>query len=171
MRRSLLVLAALSTLAAPAVASATRTDPGDGTLAVRNASGDTLFQPVVGLSVSGAVVGDIDRGKLVVLSALGPASTAPVVTQPDGTAIEFTLRDDGALVYSTPIGSSLRFRAVGGAYKLRLSGRGIDVNVVGQGKAWLDGSLGSPLADGLFSLNGAPWTSLPALATAYTVGG
>jgi hypothetical protein len=170
MRRSLLILAALSALTVPALAAAAHSVPGDGTLAVRHASGDTLLQPVIGLALTGAVVGDVDRGRIIVVSALGPASTLPVVTQQDGTLIDPTLRDDGALVYQAPVGSGLRFRAVGGTYKLRISGQGIDINAVGQGKAWLDGSLSTPARDGMFSLDGGSWTSLPPVATAYTIG-
>lgn len=164
MRRLLLLSAALAALAVPAVAAGSRSDPGDGTLAVRKASGDTLFQPVMSLVIAGAVVGDLERGRIVVFAAFGPQ---PVVTAADGTVATPVVRGDGALVYT---GSGLRFRAVGGTYKLRLFGRGIDVNAVGQGHALLDGSSGAPTGDGMFSLDGGAWASLPATATLFAIG-
>jgi hypothetical protein len=150
MRRFLLICLALLALALPAAALAAR--DGDGTLAVRNAVGDP-GQVVVWLNISGAVIGQVDSGRVLVDDLSLSGDVAPVVTGAERT------RDlpSGATVYS---GTGIRFRAVGGHYKLRILGRGIDVNVVGQGTVRLTGSA-TLAADGRYSLNGGPWTSLP----------
>src|SRR5690242_18103553 len=94
MRRILFISAALASLLVPAAALAAHGSTGDGTLAVRGASGDTLFQPVVGLGIDGAVVGHIVTGRLVIL----PSTTGP---DPVVTGAEHTYdRTDGSTVYS-----------------------------------------------------------------------
>jgi hypothetical protein len=161
MRRILLVSAALVGLVVPAVALAARGAVGDGTLAVRGASGDTLLQPVVGLGINGAVVGHIATGRLVIL----PSTTGP---DPIVTGADHTLdRTDGSTVYS---GTDISFKAVGGYYRLRVSGFGIDVNAVGQGKAWLEGSPTDTPGDGRYSTNGAAWASMPDTLTQVSIG-
>jgi hypothetical protein len=167
MRRLLTILAAAS-LVAPAAALAAHRDPSDGTLVVRNASGDskTLQSPVVGLALNGAVVGRFDRGRLTVFPT--DDQVAVVVTDDNGDPVEPTaIRESGAEVYS---GLDLRFKAVGGFYRLGLSGSGIDLNAVGHGTVVLDGSSEDPKADGWYSLNGADKKSLPAERTGFQIG-
>jgi hypothetical protein len=154
MRRFLVICAALCALAAPAGAAAAR--EGDGTLAVRNAGGDP-GQVVVWLSVSGAVIGQIDSGTILVDDLSTSLDVAPVVVGAEHS------RDlpSGATKYS---GTDIRFRAVGGRYWIRVAGRGIDLNVVGQGQAKLAGSAGR------YSLNGGSWLSIPFIGDFFHVG-
>jgi hypothetical protein len=154
MRRFLVTCLALLAFAVPAAAIAAR--DGDGTLAVRNAAGDP-GQVVVWLNVSGAVIGQVDAGKVLVDDLSLSADVAPVVTGAEHS------RDlpSGATVYS---GTDIRFRAVGGHYWIRVAGRGIDVNVVGQGQARLGGSAGR------YSVNGGSWIPLPLLGDFFRVG-
>lgn len=162
MRRVLILCALTAALAVPATALAVAANPADGTLAVRNAASDP-GQVVVGLNVTGAVVGKVDAGRLLIDDVGGPDTVAPVVTGAERT------RDlpSGATLYA---GTDLRFRAVGGHYKVRIVGRGIDVNVVGQGTARLTGSIALP-SDGRFSVNGGPWASLPDFGETVRIGG
>jgi hypothetical protein len=150
-------------LAVPAAALALAATPADGTLAVRNASGDQ-GQVVVSLNVTGAVVGTLDSGRLLIDDIGGPDTLVPVVT-----GAERGPRDlpSGATLYS---GKDIRFRAVGGHYKVRILGSGIDLNVVGQGTARLTGSIALP-NDGRYSVNGGPWTSLPDFGDTFRIGG
>jgi len=161
MRRLLLTSLLAAALAAPAAALAVVDAQADGTLAVRNGAGDS-GQVVVGLNVNGAVVGHVDSGRILI-DDLGADSAVPVVTGAERS------RDlpSGATLYA---GSDIRFRAVGGHYRIRIFGRGIDVNVVGQGTAKLTGSLLLP-SDGRYSLNGGPWVSLPDLGDTVRIGG
>jgi hypothetical protein len=154
MRRLLVICAALIALAVPAGALALHED--DGTLAVRNAAGDPS-QVVVWLNISGAVIGQVDSGRILVDDLSASPDLAPVVTGAERT------RDlpSGATAYS---GTNVRFRAVGGHYWIRVSGKGIAINVVGQGQARLAG------AAGRYSLNGGPWTLLPLAGDVFRVG-
>lgn len=162
MRRLLFTLAALAALAGPVGALAARGTAGDGTLAIRHASGDALGQPVVRLSLDGAVVGNV-TGRLVIVPVSG---SLPSVVGADGSTVTPVVNEAGALVYQ---GNGLRFRAVGGIYKVTIFGRGIDLNAVGQGRVVLDGSSQAPSVDGKFSANGSAWASLPPTPTAYTI--
>ena len=154
MRRLFVICAALTALAVPAGALALREN--DGTLAVRNAAGDPA-QVVVWLNVSGAVIGQIDSGRVLVDDLSTSPDFAPVVTGAERT------RDlpSGATAYS---GTTIRFRAVGGHYWIRVAGKGIDINVVGQGQARLSGS------SGRYSVNGGPWTLVPLVGDVFRVG-
>lgn len=161
MRRPLLLLTLLAALAVPAAALAAGAAT-DGTLAVRNGVGAS-GEVAVGLNVTGAVIGQVDAGRIVIDDLSPDDGVAPVVTGAERR------RDlvSGATLYS---GTDIRFRALAGHYRIRISGRGIDVNVVGQGMARL---AGSPLAtsDGRYSLNGGPWLSLPDLGDTVRIGG
>jgi hypothetical protein len=156
--RRLVFICLLTALALPASALALRLAPGDGTLAVRNASGDP-GQVVVALSVNGAAIGHVNRGRVVVLPGTGP--------EPDVTGAERQIdRADGSTVY---MGTDIRFRAIGGTVRIRVSGAGIDINAVGQGTV----RLGSPTNvgnGGKFSLNGGSWTPLPDIGTTFAIG-
>jgi hypothetical protein len=162
MRRLLLVSALVSALAVPAVGLALPESPGDGTLAVRNASGDP-GQVVVWLNVSGALVGQVAAGKILIDDFSTSDAYAPVVT---GAEHQRDL-SSGATLYA---GQNIRLRAVGGHYRIRILGHGIDLNVVGQGSARLTGS---PLVtnDGRYSVNGGPWLSLPDFGRSLDIGG
>ena len=74
-------------------------------------------------------------------------------------------RADGSTVY---IGTGIRFRAVAGNFRVRIFGAGIDINAVGQGSVRL---FGSSIANGAgkYSLNGGSWTTLPNVATLFTI--
>jgi hypothetical protein len=159
MRRLLLIcLLAVLGLSAAVSATAAPLAPGDGTLAVRNANGDA-GQLCVALSISGAAIGQVNRGRITVLPGLGP--------DPDITGADKQIdRADGSTVY---IGTNLRFRAVGGTFRIRIFGTGIDVNAVGQGTVRLAGSTAA-LNPGRFSLNGGAWTPLPAEGATFTIG-
>jgi hypothetical protein len=151
--RRLLFTCLLAGLVLPCSALAANLAPGDGTLAVRNASGDP-GQVVVALTINGAAIGQVDRGRIVVLPGLGP--------EPDVTGAARQIdRADGSTVY---MGNGLRFRAVAGTFRVRISGVGIDINAVGQGNVRLAGT-----GVGRFSLNGGAWIPLPEAGT-FSIG-
>jgi hypothetical protein len=156
--RRLLLTCLLAGLVLPAGALAARLAPGDGTLAVRNASGDP-GQLVVSLNINGAAIGQVARGRVVVLP--GPGA------EPDVSGASRQIdRADGSTVY---LGTGIRFRAVAGNFRVRIFGAGIDVNVVGQGTVRLFGSSITNGA-GKYSLNGGGWIVLPDVASTFTIG-
>lgn len=153
--RRLLLICVLVGLVVPAVAQGGPRAAGDGTLAVRKAYSDTFAQPLIDLKLDGAVVGHIANGRLIVLaSSKGPD---PVVVGADRTFD----RDDGSTVY---MGKDIGFKATGGLYRLRLSGFGVDVNAVGQGRVTLQA------VTGRYALNGGDWLPMPLLSTTFAIG-
>jgi hypothetical protein len=166
MKRLVLPCLLVLGLVLPAAALALPQTTGDGTLAVRGASGDP-GTAVVTLTVAGAIVGHIDGGRLVVDDFNGASTFAPVVTGADKPAHDLP---SGATAY---VGTDVSFRAIGGHYRIRIFGHGISVNVVGQGTVRLQGSSSILLADGdgRYSVNGETWRSLPTLGDVFTLGG
>ena len=162
MKRLLVLCLLAAALVAPSAALALPQSPAGGTLAIRDAAGDPGV-PVVVLVVSGAVVGHVDSGRIVVDSFSGPTSLAPSVTGADKPARDLP---SGGTMYA---GNDVSFRAVGGHYRIRIFGRGIDLNIVGTGTARLQGSA-LLVANGRYSLNGGTWHSLPALADVFSLG-
>lgn len=166
MKKRLLLLCLLAAaLVVPAGALALPETAGDGTLAVRGGSGDP-GAPVVTLNVSGAVVGHVAVGRILIDDLNGPSAYAPAVTGTDKPVRDLP---SGATVYA---GNDVSFRAIGGHYRIRIFGRGIDLNVVGQGTARIQGSTSLLLGDGdgRFSLNGGTWKSLPAIGDVFSLG-
>jgi len=157
MSRAFLV-AVLICLLAPAAAlagsSPTPTSTDDGTLVVKNATNDDKRTSVVTLTrFDGAIVGQIDAGRLVVTDADPTDDTVPVVT---GAESEHVV-NDRVTIYS---GTDIRFRAVGGVFTLKIYGRGVDVNAVGRGTVTLTSSF-TTLKRGQYSIDGAAFAPLP----------
>jgi hypothetical protein len=162
MKRLALFSVLATALALPTVGLALVSTAGDGTLAIRNGVGDP-GAPVVSLVVSGAVTGHVDGGRILVDDLNGPSTLTPTVTGADRPAHDLP---SGATIYA---GNDLSFRAIGGRYRIKIFGHGVNLNVVGQGTVRLQGSLVG-LADGRYSLNGGTWRSLPALGDVFTLG-
>jgi hypothetical protein len=149
MRRLVLFTVLAFALALPVAGFAVNGD--DGTLSVRNGYG------LVKLNFTGSAVGRIQQGKIV--------ATDPVLD--DGAGVVFwgcnTKKTDFTNNQTVCSGDSIRFRAIGGKYRLWIRGTGISLSVVGRGVAILDGSGDDPdvLRDGVYSLNDGPYKSLP----------
>jgi hypothetical protein len=162
MRRLVWITVLAFALAVPAVGLALSGD-NDGTLSVRAGVGN------VNLNFNGSVVGRLRGGSIQV--------TDPVAS--DGVGFEFsncaverdksdttTNRNDTIKVCR---GTNLRFRAIGGKYKILIKGSGINLSAVGDGSAILNGWGEDPdvISDGTYSLNDGPYKSLPDLATQF----
>lgn len=146
--RKLLVPLILALVVIPA-AWAGAAAPADGSLSVSDGRGKVV------LVVKGAIIGRFGRGTLSV-EELNDDGAQPVVR-----GYERVRWSGGDPRYS---GRNIRFRLIGGRYRLALQARGIQLSVVGRGSVLLDGA-GSiernVLFDGVFSLNGEPEQSLP----------
>jgi hypothetical protein len=68
------------------------------------------------------------------------------------------------------IGEDVRFRLIGGAYRVTINATGIDVSAVGRGTLTLDGSDFSE-QPGRFQINGGSWQPMPDVATRFGLGG
>lgn len=160
MQRALVIVLVTLGLAVPAVALAGDTASDDGTLSVRSGKGKIVLR-----LARGAVIGRLGRGNV----------TADDFVETDNTRIDFwgcertKPIDENTTVCS---GTYIRFRAIGDRYRLTVSGGGIFLSAVGRGQILLDGR-GDPEAgifrDGVYSLNGDPYKSLPDVADTFAL--
>jgi hypothetical protein len=163
--RPLLVLCALAALALPAGAFAYTSAAGDGTLVVRNGSSDDFTTPVVRLvAFHGAVFGQVDLGRIVIEDLTPNDPYDPVV--PNVTPHQVP-GEPNKQVWR---GQNMRFRVDGGRYTISIYGGGIDLNAVGQGRVWLQGSP-TLTTDGKYSIDGADFKSLPDIGAFFTLSG
>jgi hypothetical protein len=156
MRRLVWISVLVIALAVPAVGFALSAD-NDGTLSVKAGIGKVY------LGFNGSAVGRLQRGFIRV--------TDPVAG--DGVGFEFSNCDverDKSAATANPndtikvcSGTNLRFRAIGGKYQVVVRGSGIYLSAVGNGFAVLNGAGDDPnvVSDGTYSLNDAPYRSLP----------
>jgi hypothetical protein len=156
MRRLVVVIGVLA-LALPAAAGALKSGPGDGTLVVDNANG------VVVLAVRGGIIGRFDQGTIEITHPIETDGPDPVVrgyqqkVQLGPKKIQYSGEGD------------LRFRVIGGFYRVRITAIAMDISVVGKGYVVLDGT-GFADQSGRFSLNDGPFQAMPHTATRFTLG-
>jgi hypothetical protein len=156
MRRLVLSLLVLA-FAVPAAALAVKDLPGDGSLAVDNARG------VILLNVRGGIIGRMDSGTLDITDPIAGDGLAPVVR---GYQQKFQI-GPRHVQYSGE--GDIRFRLIGGLYRVRIAGQGIDLSVVGKGAVVLDGS-GFAEQPGRYSVNGGSYQPMPDGSTRVTLG-
>jgi hypothetical protein len=147
----------VAALAVPATALALHLGPGDGTLVVQSGSAPR-GTAVVTLVITGVAIGQISGyGRVVIDDPTGDFI-------PEVTSTNYVWhRSSGT--EETWAGSSFRFRAVGGTYKITIYGQDVDLVASGQGTVVLAGSPDAPTTDGRYSLNGQDFRSLPATPT------
>ena len=150
--RNALILGLLAALmCVPAIALA---GERDGTLAVRHATG------TVAVSARGTLFGHCDRCTVVITDPDPSDGKPPVVTPLSVVRQPLT---DTKTSYS---GNDLRFRVIGGFFRVKASGTGIDISAVAVGAATLvDGTSGS------YSVAGGPFEPLPLDRTSVALGG
>jgi len=144
--RRLLVIFGVLALAVPAASVAAKRDPADGTLSLR--AGHGTFT----VSARGAVIGSFVRGKVIITDPIDGDGTGPIVNGDEWQKE----RDDKTTVYG---GTRVRFRMIGGTFKIRVIGTGVNLSVVGRGQVTLNGA--GTADDGTYSVNGAPYADVP----------
>ena len=150
-------MTAVLSLALPAAAGALIAGPGDGSLVVENAQG------VVTLNLRGGIIGRFDQGTLEIYNPVANDGPAPVVRGYQ------QVRDLGPRRKQYSGEGDVRFRLIGGLFRVRITAIGLDVSAVGRGSAVLDGT-GFTDQPGRFSLNGGPFQQMPGTATRFTLG-
>jgi hypothetical protein len=155
MRRLVFMVLAVG-LGLPAAASAVQELPGDGSLVVDNARG------FVTVRARGGIIGRFDSGRLVVDDPVEGDGSGPIVYGAD------RIRELGPKT-TLYIGEDIRFRLIGGSYRVSVNAYGMDISAVGRGTAMLDGS-GFAEQPGRFQVNGGPWQPMPDDAAQYTLG-
>jgi hypothetical protein len=154
MRRFIPILLVLL-LALPATAWAIRTLPGDGTLVVDNGRGQVTIR------ARGGIIGRFDSGRLIV-EEISSGANPPIVYGPE------RIRDLG--VHRTLyVGEDVRFRMIGGLYRITIQAVGMDVSAVGRGTVVLDAT-GFTDLPGRFSINGGTFQPLPGKPTTFQLG-
>jgi hypothetical protein len=161
--RKTLVLLGLLALALPVVGVAAP-DAGEGTLSVEDGQGRVTLQ------ARGGVIGRLERGVVTIYDLTPEDANVPVVFGDDRprlfvgeTGIQYT-------------GIGLRFRLIGGRYRIVIDGRGIDLSVVAKGTGSI---VAGPAVDpGVYSLEGADCRNdrasckpLPELTKRFQLGG
>jgi hypothetical protein len=154
--RRLVLLALVVVLALPVAAWAASALPGDGTLVVDNGNG------AVTVRARGGILGRFDYGTVVITDLDLTDGKAPAVygaetIQPLGA---------GRTRYT---GDQVRFRMIGGLFRVQITAIGIDVSAVGRGVAMLDAT-GYSDFPGRYSINGGPFQSLPGHTVSYPLG-
>ncbi len=155
MRRLLPFLLVLG-LGLPAAAWALQSAPGDGTLVVDNGRGSVVVK------ARGGIIGRFDSGRLIVDDPVDGDGTGPIVYGAE------RIREVSA-TRTLYIGEDVRFRMIGGLYRLQIQAVGIDISAVGRGTATLDAS-GFTDQPGRYAFDGAPFQPLPGVLTRYTLG-
>jgi hypothetical protein len=159
--RLLLVPLLLLATAVPAAAFAERAGPAaDGTLAVRDGRGK------VQMTIKGSLIGRLANGSITIEELAPDDDTEPVVR---GYKTFKWGRNGNLRTYT---GKNVRFRLIGGRYRVVFNGKGLFFSLVGKGRVTLDGH-GSVedgvFYDGFYSLNGSEEESLPDDAQAFNL--
>jgi hypothetical protein len=147
--RRLLIFGVLVLLFVPAVAAARNRGPNDGTLSVRDGRG------VITIQGRGGVIGSFAFGSVRFVDPIDEDGTGPIVS---GEEFHREI-DDATDVYR---GSKVRFRSIGGTFKIVVRGRGINLSFVGKGSVTIGGA--GTDDDGTYAVNGADYTPIPAFA-------
>jgi hypothetical protein len=151
--RILLALFASALLGLPALAWAASSAADDGTLSVNNADG------VIFVVARGTIIGACDKCRVSIVDPSPDDGAPPVV---DGAESHKDVSDTHDL-YS---GTDVRFRLVGGLFKIKVSGYGVDLGVVAKGWGRIQAYDSNT---GTFSVNGAPRRLLPADREVFTL--
>ena len=154
--RRILCLAALAMLVAPAAALANGVTAPDGTLSVRDGDGSMW------LAMRGAMIGRLGSGVLEVeLPGADRECDGLTVWGAEGSTDWTRQRELGQFVTVCRFsGRGIRFRlTLAGSQIVRVKrGRNLDLSAVGRAVGGIKGAGG---LDGLYSVDGAPYESLP----------
>jgi hypothetical protein len=143
--RNVLVLLASAALALPGLAWTATRARDDGTLSVRNGDG------VVFVAARGTLIGTCDQCRVSIVDPSPDDGAPPLVTGYEDHKDVSETRD----LWS---GKDLRFRLVGGLFKIKVAGNGIDLGVVAKGWGRIQGYASNT---GTYSVNGEPRRQLP----------
>ena len=153
--RRLLVPILLAAALVPAAALAAPGSPSDGTVSVKNADGK------VAIVARGSFIGYCDSCSIWVNDPDPTDGAAPMITNSDTSQ---TLTDTRTLYR----GSAMRFRMVGGFWRVIVQGKGIDLSGIGHGQVVLNGNGGS--TDGAYQFDGDTYRSMPDFELRFPLG-
>ena len=151
--RRLLTFAMLAALVLPAAALAYPSGINDGTLSVQDGQGKIV------ISARGGVIGSVVRGSVTISDPVDGDGTGPIVTGDDFPPVE---RNDTTTTWR---GTRVRFRIIGGAFRVVVKGRGINLSLVGKGNVTLTGA--GTADDGSYSVNGGDYSPIPSFQLVF----
>ena len=151
--RRLLTFGLLVTLALPAASAARTSGASDGTLSVQDARG------TITISARGGVIGSFARGSVTISDPIEGDGTGPIVTGDDFPPVE---KNDTTTTWR---GTKVRFRIIGGSFRIVVRGRGINLSLVGKGNVTLDGA--GTVDDGSYSVNGGEYLPMPGFSLPF----
>lgn len=141
--RKAVLFACLAAVPAALVGTARGAEPETGTLSVQGGRG------VFTLEVRGSTLGTLSNGSIVITDRSLSDSYVPIVT--GRRVVQRKISPTRVQVR----GWGLRFRVLGGSYRMVIRGTGLAVSAVGRGFALLDGEPRVPGdAMGVYSLDG-----------------
>ena len=150
--RALLTFAVLVALALPATSAARHQGASDGTLSVQNGRG------TITISARGGVIGSFARGSVRISDPVDGDGTGPIVTGDEWS----NERDATTTTWG---GAKVRFRIIGGYFRIVVKGRGINLSAVGKGNVTLDGA--GTVDDGSYSVNGGEYLPMPGFSLPF----
>src|SRR6266705_232953 len=150
--RRLLTFAMLAALALPAASAARTQGASDGTLSVRDGRG------TITISGRGGVIGSFAQGRVTISDPVDGDGTGPIVTGDEWS------RDRDATT-TTWGGTKVRFRIIGGSFRIVVKGRGINLSLVGRGNVTLIGA--GTADDGSYSVNGGDYSPIPSFQLVF----
>lgn len=144
--RRLFPFAVLAALIVPASTAARSVSATDGTLSVSDGRG------VITIQGRGGVIGSVAYGTVTISDPIDGDGTGPIVNGDEWSKE----RNDTTTTWGR---SHVRFRMIGGTFKIVVRGRGINLSFVGKATVTLNGAdLGD---DGTYSVNGGDYSPVP----------
>ena len=154
--RRLLTFALLAALVVPAVAAARARGQNDGTLSVKDGRG------IITIQGRGGVIGSFAYGSVRFVDPIDEDGTGPIVS---GAERHREIGDTTDVYRGIPGTDKVRFRMIGGTFKIVVRGRGINLSFVGKGNVTLEG-FGTD-DDGTYAVNGEDYSAIPSFPFSF----
>ena len=139
--RAVVLLACAALSAVALTGSAVAAEPDNGVLSLERGKGTVV------LDIRGSVLGRLTNGSLRVTDVTPRDRFTPLIT---GRKLTLTRLGPRTVLYR---GQGLRYRMLGGGYRIVVRGTGISISAVGRGAVVLDGDVRVTGEDvGVFSL-------------------
>src|SRR5512133_2671376 len=147
MRRLISLTVLAIALAVPAVGYAVAGGSDDGTLSVKNGIGRVF------MNINGSAVGRL--GAKGFIKVIDPNPNDGAGFDFTGCDVELVVTDSTSICRNKDAKGVVRFRAIGGNYRITILGAGIFLSAVGHGYATLNGTGDDPDVsfDGTYSVN------------------
>jgi hypothetical protein len=156
MGRILLLTTLLAAFTVPLALAADT--PGEGTLSVKRGRG------AVAIKLKGTVIGRVKSGRIQIRDFRPFDPNDPQIT------CKSRIRHNITTGVWTCKGRNIGFRVADGRFNVNVRGSGIWISAVGRGPVSLDGAGDLGVLDGQFSIDAAPYQSLPDFLTTFFLG-